>query len=429
MEMAENGSVAQGGGLAGVNPGRLFLASRVSLISTSVVFGVMSSIIPQLTKAYSLTDAQAGWIGGATLWGFTIAIWIFGPMCDKIGMGLLMRVAMLCHLVGPLVMMFAAKLTPGNPFIALFTGGLIMALGNGTVQGVVNPLVTTIFPDESTRVQKMNLLHMWFPGGIAIGGVLSFLIDKMGISAEAAFTAWQMKLVLVLIPTVAYGILFTGQKFPKTEQAESGQSFGDMCSGTFGSLAFWLLFIAMGISASIELGPGTWMTKAMTESMGKAMPSLGDGAGVLVLVYTSVLVMVMRLFAGSLASKLSPIGMLLLSAVLAGVGLFGLTKVQGGGLILVLATVYAVGYCYFWPTTLGVTSMWVRKGGSLAMSIVNGWGNAAVGLIAAPAMGFISDKNGGGTEGMMVSFRYVAASAVVLLVIYGVLAVTNKKNA
>ncbi|HNY28574.1 MAG TPA: hypothetical protein PKH31_14460, partial [Candidatus Sumerlaeota bacterium] len=122
-------------------------------------------------------------------------------------------------------------------------------------------------------------------------------------------------------------------------------------------------------------------------------------------------------------------GMLLLSAVLPGVGLFGLTKVQGGGLILVLATVYAVGYCYFWPTTLGVTSMWVRKGGSLALSIVNGWGNAAVGLIAAPAMGFISDKNGGGTEGMMVSFRYVAASAVVLLVIYGVLAVSNKKNA
>jgi hypothetical protein len=333
---------------------------------------------------------------------------------------------MLCHLIGPLMMIFAGKLSAANPFIPLFAGGLITALGNGTVQGVVNPLVVTIFPDESTRVQKMNLLHMWFPGGIAMGGVLSFLIDKIGISSEAAFAAWQIKLALVLIPTIAYGILFTGQVFPKTQQAASGQSFGDMCTGTFGSLAFWLLFIGMGITASIELAPGTWMGTAMNNAM---KGFAGEGAGVLVLVYTSVLVMVMRLFAGSLASKLSPIGMLVLSAVLAGAGLFGLTKVSGAGMIFVLATVYAMGYCYFWPTMLGVTSMWVQKGGSLAISIINGWGMAVVGLIAAPLMGLVSDRNGGGDAGMLVSFQYVAASAVVLLVIYGVLAATNKKNA
>ncbi len=105
--MAENASVDQGGGLSGVNPGRLFLASRVSLISTSVVFGAVSSLLPELTKTFSLTDAQAGLVGGATLWGFTVSIWIFGPMCDKIGMGLLMRVALLCHLIGPLMMIFA----------------------------------------------------------------------------------------------------------------------------------------------------------------------------------------------------------------------------------------------------------------------------------------------------------------------------------
>jgi hypothetical protein len=293
----------------------------------------------------------------------------------------------------------------------------------------------------------MNLLHMWFPGGMALGAALSFLIDKAELGS-AAFAAWQMKLALVLVPTIAYGILFTGQKFPKTEQAASGQSFGDMCSGTFGSLAFWLLFIAMGISASIELGPGNWMRTAMEEQM---KDFAGKGAGALVVVYTSVLVMVMRLFAGSLASKLSPVGLLLASAVLSAVGLFGLTKVQGAGLIIVLATVYAVGYCYFWPTTLGVTSMWVKKGGALAMSIVNGWGMAVVGLVAAPLMGKIADLNldipsavaaaeaatkkaleeglvadkvaeagAAAAKGaaMLVSFQWVAASAIILIALY-----------
>ena len=87
----------------------------------------------------------------------------------------------------------------------LFLGALVLALGNGTVEAACNPLVTTIYPEQKTR--KLNQFHVWFPGGIVIGGVASFLLDKAGV------IDWRIKLALILVPTVIYGILFIGQKF------------------------------------------------------------------------------------------------------------------------------------------------------------------------------------------------------------------------
>lgn len=205
---------------AGIHSDRLFLGSCMSLVSTAVVFGVVTSLMGDLKVEFGLTNTEAGWIGGATIWGFTILIFIFGPLCNVIGMGRLLRFSMICHLVGPLLMIFAGQL--GQGFAALFIGGLITSLANGTVEAVCNPLVATIYPDRKT--QKLNQFHVWFPGGIVIGGLLSFGLDQLGTSfwEGMPMAAWQAKLGLVLIPTVLYGIIFTGQKFPKRSGCSRG---------------------------------------------------------------------------------------------------------------------------------------------------------------------------------------------------------------
>ena len=127
---------------------RLFNASCLSLISTSVAFGVITSMMGDFKDVFALSNAEAGWIGGAALWGFTISIFIFGPLVDAIGMKKLMRFSFICHLAGPLVMIFA------NSFWTLFAGALIIALANGTVEAVCNPLVATIYPNKKT--EKLN---------------------------------------------------------------------------------------------------------------------------------------------------------------------------------------------------------------------------------------------------------------------------------
>lgn len=364
--------------LAGVHPSRLFLASCMSLISTAVAFGVVTSFLGQVRAHFGLDNYQVGLIGGAALWGFTISIFILGPLCDAVGMKNLMRFAFLCHAAGVLVMIFA------NGFAMLFVGALIIAMGNGTVEAACNPLVATIYPNDKTK--KLNQFHVWFPGGIVIGGLFAFLIDN--VIPNGAHN-WQIKLALVLLPTVIYGILFAGQKFPATERVQSGLSFGQMVAATFGRPLFIVLFFCMMITASLELGPGRWMGEAMEGAI-KAVTGLGN-AGILVLVYGSVLMAVLRFFAGPIVHRLSPTGLLAVSAVLAGAGLYLLTIVHSAAAIIGAATVFYVGVCYFWPTMLGTAAERVPKGGALALAILGGTGMAVVGLVTVPLMGAIAD--------------------------------------
>ena len=354
---------------AGINPARLFLGSCLSLIATSVAFAVVGAVMGPLKTAFVLTNAQVGYIGGAALWGFTISIFVLGPLCDALGMKTLLRIAFVSHLAGALIMIFATG------FWMLFAGALVIALGNGTVEAACNPLVATVYPDRKT--EKLNQFHVWFPGGIVIGAVTCFLLDKAGMDA------WQLKLGLIIIPTVIYGFLFAGQTFPATERVQSGISFGGMIRGAFLRPLFWILILCMAITASLELGPGRWVP---------AVLEAGGIPGILVLAYINGLMAVLRFFAGKVVERLAPTGILLASAALAGIGLYWFSFAESTVMAFVSATVFAVGVCYFWPTMLGVTSERIPKSGALGLALMGGTGMLVVGLVTSPQMGRIADR-------------------------------------
>jgi len=367
------------GELIRIHPGKLFVGSCFSLIATAVAFAMIGAIMGPLKEHFVLTNEQVGWIGGAALWGFTISIFIFGPLCDALGMKFLLRLAFLGHSIGVLVMIFAAQISVSlhyEPFIVLFSGALILAMGNGLVEAACNPLVTTIYPERKT--QMLNKFHVWFPGGIVIGGLIAFGLDQTGI------TSWQIKLAVILVPTVIYGILFLRQKFPATERLQSGVSFGQMFRNTLLRPLFILLFFCMMITASLELGPNRWVP-AVLQSAG--IP------GILVLVWINLLMAVLRYYAGPVVHRLSPPGVLLCSAIIAGVGLLWLSFTASLGMAIMAGTVFAVGVCYFWPTMLGFTSERVPKGGALALALMGGIGMASVGLVTSPMMGRVADSH------------------------------------
>jgi len=356
-------------GAAEIDPKRLFRGSCMALIATAVAFAVVGAIMGALKEHFVLSNEEVGWIGGAALWGFTISIFIFGPLVDALGMRPLLRLALLGHVAGVLIMILA------NGFTMLFIGALTIAMGNGLVEAVCNPLVTTIYPDRKTRM--LNRFHVWFPGGIVIGGLASFLLDTIGI------TEWQVKLALVLVPAVVYGILFSGRDFPATERVQSGVTFWEMVKETFLRPLFLLLFICMMMTASMELGPNRWVP-AVLESAG--IP------GILVLVWINLLMAILRYFAGPVVHRLSPTGILFASAIISGIGLYWLSYTDTLAMAIAAGTVFAVGVCYFWPTMLGVTSERVPKGGALALGVMGGTGMAIVGLVTSPMMGKVADE-------------------------------------
>ena len=357
------------GGDPGANASRLFLGSCVALIATSVAFATIGAVMFALKGEFGLNNAQVGWIGGAALWGFAVSQLVFAPLCDTLGMRFLVRMAFAGHLAGSLVMIFAGG------FATLFAGALVISMANGLIEAACNPLVASLYPDNKTV--KLNQFHVWFPGGIVLGGLASFGLDSAGI------TSWQIKVALILIPTVAYGLLLLGQRFPATEGVRSGISMGEMFWATLVTPLMLLMLLCMAMTASIELGPGRWIP---------AVLEAGGMAGILVLVYVNGIMAVMRYWAGPVVHRLSPTGILLASAVISGAGLLWLSFGGSMASVLASATVFAIGVCYFWPTMLGFVSERVPKSGALGLGLMGTVGMAVVGLATSPAMGGIADR-------------------------------------
>jgi MFS family permease len=272
------------------------------------------------------------------------------------------------HLLGTMVMIFA----PG--FWALFGGALIIAMANGLVEAACNPLVAALYPDNKTV--KLNQFHVWFPGGIVLGGLAAYALDAVDVGA------WQVKLALILVPALVYGVMLLGQPFPATEGVQAGVKVSESFKAAFGTPLMWVMLIAMAMTASVELGPNRWVP---------AVLEAGGTPGILVLVWISGLMAVLRFRAGPVVEHLSPTGVLLTSAILSGLGLLGLSIFGAGAMTFVAATVFAVGVCYFWPTMLGVVSERVPRSGALGLGLMGTVGMATVGLVTSPVMGGIAD--------------------------------------
>ncbi|MCC5876108.1 MAG: MFS transporter [Candidatus Sumerlaeia bacterium] len=345
---------------------RLFVGSCLALTATSVTFAVIGDIIGALKTEFILTNAQIGLIAAVSLWGFTLAMLLLGPIVDLVGMKKMVFAAFCSHLIGALVMIFATDYT------MLVVGALILSFGNGTVEAACNPLVATVYPDRKT--EKLNQFHVWFPGGVIIGGLLCYLFSQIGLG-------WQAKLCIILVPTILYGLTFFSQTFPETERVSSGVSYKEMWTALLRPF-FFIFFICMAFTTALELGPNRWIPSIL---------QAGGIPGILVLVWISGIMAVLRYFAGYFVGWASPTGLLILSSVISGVGLFWLSFAETGAVAFLAATVFAIGISYFFPTMVGVVSERVPKGGALAMCLVMGMGMLGSGFMGQ-VMGNIADR-------------------------------------
>jgi MFS family permease len=390
-----------------MNVRRLFVASCLSLLTTSMVFAIRGDIEADLSAAFHLTKEQMGLIWGPAFWGFTLAIFFSGLIVDSVGMRTLHVVSSLGYIGGILLVLFAPR--PEGPVTSIFgsTGTLLlyvaflaMGLSQGLVEGVINPLVATIFNENKTH--KLNVLHAWWPGGMVVGGLTAVVLTQFG-------AIWQVKLASILVPAVIYLVMILGQQYPKTERVQSNVSTGDMFKEALNPM-FLVLFACMWMTAASELGPDQWFPSIMKELTGLE--------GVLFLIYTAGLMFVLRFFFGGISHKFSPFGVLMVCSILCAVGLYWLGGLSAGTSPLVAfmaATLFGVGKTYYWPTMLGVTSELFPKGGALLLALMGGAGMLCIAVVL-PIMGAAFDKAGAGA-----ALRTVAVLPVILTVVFGIL--------
>jgi MFS family permease len=443
-----------------MNPNRLFVASCIALVASAFSFVIRQDVLPAWEITFGLNHAQAGAIGGSAFWGMAVAMSIASFVVDAVGMKRMLGLAFLCHLVGTLLTVTAPYLNSGSgtTFYLLYAATFMVGCANGLVEIGINPLAATLYPTEKTH--RLNILHAWWPGGLFLGGLLSILItyglgQQHGLatlSKDAVLQGWQIKIGLIFVPTLLYGALFFSQKFPVTERVASGVSTAEML-GQVARPMFLLWAFCMLLTASTELAPQGMQSLVLEKTAGIN--------GTYVLLGTSAIMFTLRHFAGPIAHRLSPVGMLAGSAVLSAIGLFSLSHANNAGTVVMAATIFGLGIVYFWPTMLGVTAERFPRGGAFLLGLMGCIGNVAVGLVM-PWMGSVNDKItleampselknrvvvnsvidpekvkalpekeqadvlNAQKEGAKWSFRYVAALPVLLVVIFGGIALSDR---
>lgn len=345
-----------------IRKGRLFFAGCIALIVTAITFAFRAGLETVWETEYHLTKEQLGWVFSPAFWGFTLAMIFGGPLCDVLGMKRLLGIAFAGHISGIIIYILAKDAT------MLFIGTLCIGIGNGMVEAACNPLVVSLYPDNKTTM--LNRFHVWFPGGIAIGGLLAyFLISKLNID-------WHYMIAILFVPAIIYGLLFWRLKFPATERVKKGISTREMFASCLNPL-FLLMVVCMFLTAATELGTGTWI---------QALLLGANVSGILVLVFINGIMALGRSMASPIVHKLNPNGVLIGSAFFAGLGLLLLSKATGSYQAFGAAFIFAAGICFFWPTMLGFVSEYLPKTGAMGLSLMGGAGMLSVSFIL-PFMG------------------------------------------
>lgn len=432
------------------NANRLFVASCLALLVTSLTFALRAKIEGVFSSEYGLSGQDIGWAFGPAFWGFTIAMFLGGLIIDAVKTKSIIWLAFATHLIGLVILIMAKDKT------MLFVSNVFIGFGNGSVEAACNPLVATIYPNDKTKM--LNRFHVWFPGGAVVGGILAWIVmTQLGLS-------WQVLTSLLFIPLALYGYLFFGQSIPETERVSSGVSYKEMLRNVaapitiivvvsfmilaavfpeaikinFSStttyiimaiviiavfiegkvinkifLLFPFMVLCMFLTASTELGTNQWIN------------ALLEGSGIdpmIILVVITGIMAVGRFFAGPLIHKLNPAGVLLGSAIFAAIGLYLLSIAEGAGFSLFAAIVFAIGICYFWPTMLGFVSEYIPKSGALGLSIMGGAGMVATSMVL-PIMGNAID-----TSGTQATLRNMAILPAILIVLFVILNIWIKNK-
>jgi MFS transporter, putative metabolite:H+ symporter len=326
---------------------RLFYGSCFALITTAFSFSIRAGILPELGTTFNLTAEQLGFINSMWFVGFPISMVLGGLFYGSLGPKKIMIFAFVAHTLGIILTIFSGG------YVGLLISTLFIGLGNGCTEAACNPMIAASYSGKRMNT-LLNRFHMWFPGGIVLGSLISFAMTKMNLG-------WEAQIWIILIPTVIYAYVFYGQAFPepKKEIASLSENLKAMATPLF-----IFICVCMTLTAISEFGPQQWTGIIMAKSGAEPM---------MILALVTGLMAVGRYFGGEFVHKFDQTGVLLGSAVFTAIGIF-LFSTQTGPMAYVAAVIFAMGVCYFWPNMIGFTAEKMPLTGAMGMSVVGAFG-------------------------------------------------------
>ncbi|WND02947.1 MFS transporter [Temperatibacter marinus] len=420
-----------------INRKKLYYVGNLSILMIGLGFAIRANIAPNLqADIYDKIDlassaAAVGSAMGATFTGFALTLLLGSALVDMVGMKRMLLLSALAYILSA-VGLFAATMMPydGGADTVVLISLLLTGLGWGAVEAASNPMVAALYPEEKTH--RLNILHAWWPAGIVIGGLLGVAISYFELP-------WELNMIILVMPALVLAWMVATSAFPVTERVASGASYGDMFSELLKRPLFWVFWACMFLTAAAELAPGSWVNITLSNIVGMQ--------GILLLVYVSGLMFVMRHFAGPVVEKISSVGLMFISCLLAGLGLYLLSIATTPFTGFAAATIWGIGVCYMWPTMLGIVAERFPKGGALALGLTGFAGGLSIQFVL-PKMGAIFDsakaEAAGGIDKLaglsgaelesvirfasVESFQSVAIVPLLLLPVFGLIFYFDRKK-
>ena len=352
------------------------LALFTAALSNSIRAGAAGAIKTALLDPIDLqrSGEMIGTVLGNSFLGFALSLLVISPLLDRIGAKRVILFAAACFILGP-ALVLASAVSGESVYSVLNAAMILWGFGWGATEATINPLATTLYPEDKTG--RLNTLHAWWPAGIVLGGLLCVLFLR-----QLDFS-WELLIGLTIIPGVILAIWTLQHEFPQTESTAKGVTFGEMMAEPFRRPSFWAFFSIMFLTASTELAPGAWVDVTLTETVGFS--------GILVLVYVSAIMFVMRHFAGALDHRFSDMGLLWFTTVPAAIGLYLLSTASSPATALIAATFWAIGVCFTWPTMLAAVARRFPRSGPWGIGLVGFAGALAIRFVL-PQLGAIYDQ-------------------------------------
>ncbi|MDE0951776.1 MAG: MFS transporter [Halioglobus sp.] len=416
---------------------RLYYVGNLSIFMIGLGFAVRANIASNLQgEIYDKIDlvnsaALLGEALGATFTGFALTLLFGSALVDLIGMKRMLMLSALGYVAGA-VGLLAATTMPVDSTVetVVWVSLLLTGLGWGAVEAASNPMVAALYPEEKTH--RLNILHAWWPAGIVVGGLMGVAITRIG-------WPWELNMVVLMLPALALAWMVATSTFPVTERVAAGVSYGQMFAELLKRPLFWVFWVCMYLTAASELAPGQWVNISLSNIVGMQ--------GILLLVYVSALMFVMRHFAGPIVARISSVGLMFVSCLAAGIGLYLLSLANSPPLAFAAATVWGIGVCYMWPTMLGIVAERFPRGGAMAMGLMGFAGGMSIQFVL-PQMGAIFDaakaQKAGGADKLanlspeamqeavrfasVESFQSVAYLPLLVLPVFGIIWLADRKE-
>lgn len=361
-----------------LNRNRLLWASFFTIVAAGVGFAVRGAILINWGNQFGFTMTELGSITGGGFAGFGMIIILFSLIVDRVGYKPLLILAFFVHFLSLIVTVGTVFIFDAmgkeSPYWCLFSGTFLFAIGNGICESVINPLVATLFPKEKTHY--LNILHAGWLGGMILGGLLSI--------AFYGLVPWEVLMSFFLIPVLIYGFIIFREKFPISETVAAGIGYKEMFR-QFASPVLIGLLVLMVLVGYVELGTDSWIQNITGNIL------QNPTKGVLLFIYASTLMFVLRFFAGPIVERISPLGLLFVCSIFGAIGLYILGNATTGLIMFFAVTIYGIAKTFFWPTMLGVVGERFPKGGAVTMGILGGVGMLSAGLLGGPGIGYKQD--------------------------------------